>query len=928
MPGEPATYRISSLQRYKSKLTGLFDFFSNHCSLIFVLSQNPYFMSLKQYLSLFLLIALIHPVQARMILKIQSGGRMYGRVLDDKTGKGIEAASVQIWQDGYDEQTHEAKPLLKGGMLTETNGDFSIEGLPTSGYMKLKVIALGYETLERRIQFDVVFDKKKGFDIDAGTFDKDLGDIKIKKSDVELNEVVVKADEPFMKTAVDRKIYNTDKMAVASGGTATDAMKTIPGVNVDLDGKVTVRNAQPIIYVDGRPTNLTLDQIPSNSIQQIEVITNPSAKYDASGKGGGIINIVLKKDKRMGYNANVVAALDRRLMTTLVAGFNIREKKINFFGGANNVRNKSIADGTTDRLYNINNSFFPVSRIYQSSENIFRNRFANAYLGFDWLINNRNTITLSQSYSNGFFKTADALNINNDSTLFPKNISLSQRNSNGFRDFSNLGTSLQYKKLYTKNGKEFTADFYFNKASSNLSSNSTTDYFREDKTVFRSPAKIRQEGGGGFSFYIGQLDYTEPVGKKGKIETGIRSQVSNFDSRNTSFVFNNSGQTWDSVKSLANIYSYQEQIHAAYLTYTKELKKLSYELGLRAENYYYQGKLAGNPVPFENNYPVIDFKNSFKPWGLFPSIFVTYKFDEEQDLQLNASRRVNRPNFFQLIPYIDFSDSLNLSKGNPGLRPEYSYQAELSYNYVWGRKKSFMANAYFRNANNLITNIRKTIYNDELGRNIVISTFDNANTAMASGLEINLQNTVGKKIEMNTNVNIYYSQISGNSATQTASRSQTSMFARYYVIYRVTKSLIFQLMADYQSKVSVQPEGGGGMQFFMNAGTGSSAQGFQRQTGGIDLAVKYEFSLKKDKSTDKKKKDDLTKPGALILNFTDILHTRRTDVYSASDFFIQNYFYQRDWRMLRLTFTYRFGKFDNALFRRKNQNRNSGPQIM
>lgn len=885
-------------------------------------------MLFKQFFFFVILFISTAQVQAKVIIRAASGGRMYGRVLDDKTGKGVEAASVQIWQDGYDEQTHEAKPLLKGGMLTEPNGDFSIDGLPTSGYMKLKVMALGFETLEKRIQFDVIFDKKKGFDIDAGTFDKDLGDIKIKKSDLELKEVVVKADEPFMKTAVDRKIYNTDKMAVAAGGTATDAMKTIPGVNVDLDGKVTVRNAQPVIFVDGRPTNLTLDQIPANTIQQIEVITNPSAKYDASGKGGGIINIVLKKDKRTGYNGNVVAALDRRLMSTLVGGFNVREKKINFFGGGNLIRNKSIAEGTTDRLYNLNNTFFPVSRIYQSSENIFRNVFSNIYGGFDWLINNRNTLTISQAFSNGFFKSSDVLSIKNDSSLLPFNKSLSQRISANNRNFQNIGTTLQYKKLFTKNGKEFTADFYYNKATSNLNSNSTTDYNRENGSSFRLPARIKQDGSGGFEFYIGQIDYTEPVGKKGKLETGFRTQISTFNSKNANYTFNESSQSWDSLKSLANIYSYQEQIHAGYITYTKELNKFSYELGLRAENYFYRGTLAGNPTPFTNNYPILDTKNGFKPWGLFPSIFLTYKIDEEQDLQMNLSRRVNRPNFFQLIPFIDFSDSLNLSKGNPGLRPEYSFQAELSYNYAWGRKKSFMANAYVRSANNLITNLRKTIYNDELGRNIVISTFDNANTALSTGLEMNLQNTVGKKIEMNTNVNVYYSQISGNAATQTVSRSQTSMFAKYYVVYRYSKSLLFQLMADYQSRVSVQPDGGGGMQFFMNAGAGSTAQGFQRQTGGLDIAVKYEFTLKRNQDGDKKRKDEAAKPGALILNFTDMLHTRRTDIYSASDFFTQNYFYQRDWRMLRLTFTYRFGKFDTSLFRRKNQNRNSGPQMM
>jgi len=279
-----------------------------------------------QFVLLVCLVSYLNKVESAVLKVHAQNGRFYGRVLDSKTGKGIQAVSVQIWQDGYDEETHEAKPLLKGGQLTEANGDFSIDNLPTQGYMKLKVFALGYTLVEKRVNFDLTFDKKKGIDINQGTFDKDLGDIMLTPENIELKEVVVKADEPFMKTAIDRKIYSVDKMAVSAGGTATDALKLVPGVNVDLDGKVTVRNAQPTVYVDGRPTNLTLEQIPANTIQSIEVITNPSAKYDASGKGGGIINVVLKKDKRLGYNGNVVMAIDRRLRTTTVLGLNFREK--------------------------------------------------------------------------------------------------------------------------------------------------------------------------------------------------------------------------------------------------------------------------------------------------------------------------------------------------------------------------------------------------------------------------------------------------------------------------------------------------------------------------------------------------------------------------------------------------------------------------
>ncbi len=872
-------------------------------------------------LSLLILIGSIPFVQAAapslVIIKSQKG-RFYGRILDAKTNKGIEAASVQIWQDGYDEETHEAKPLLKGGQLTESNGDFSIDNLPSQGYMKLKVFALGYVPVEKRVSFDVKFDKEKGFDIDAGTFDKDLGNIMLTPNNLELKEVVVKADEPFMKTAVDRKIYNVDKMTVAAGGTATDALKTLPGVNVDIDGNVTVRNAKPTIYVDGRPTNLTLEQIPANTIQSIEVITNPSAKYDASGNGGGILNIVLKKDKRIGYNGNIVAAIDRRLRTTNVISFNIREKKVNFFGGLNYITNKSIADGNSNRINNYAN---PIDSVYQTSENIFNNKFINSNIGFDWLINNRNTITVSYNYTNGSLNSSNILDIKYDSSdkfpyISPRGLSYANRNSTSDRNFKNIGSSFQYKKLFTKNGKEFTTDVYYSKATSDFNSFSNNLYTDALKNSYKKSSQQEQVGGGDVSFVIGQIDYTDPIGKKGKLESGIRTQISNFNSNNIGRISTDTTTTMVEVQTQTNNYNYKEQIHAAYATYTHELKKWNIQGGLRAESYIYDGILVKQDLKFRNYYPI----------SLFPSVFASYKIDDKQDIQLNASRRVNRPNFFQLIPYTDFSDSLNLSKGNPGLKPEYSIQSEVSYTYTWDRKRSFIANAYYRRANNLITKVQNTEYNAELGRNIVVSTYGNANNASAYGVELNYQNKVGKKIEMNTNVNLYHSEISGNESSQTFNISRNTMFARYYLIYKYSKVLLFQVIADYQSKVSLQPDGSGSNWFSGNQ-SNSSAQGYQRQSGGLDLGIKYDFDLKKNKDK-KKKSDNVTKPGSLILNFTDVLHTRRIDIYSNSPFFTQNSFYQRDWRMVRLTFIYKFGKFDTSLLRRKNQNKNSGPQMM
>ncbi|MFZ9742640.1 MAG: TonB-dependent receptor plug domain-containing protein, partial [Chitinophagaceae bacterium] len=219
-----------------------------------------------------------------------TNGRFYGRIVDAKTNKGVDASSVQLIQIKTNPQTKEKTESILSGQLTKSNGDFSLENLPTNGEFKLKITAIGYVTMEKIVKFQPPY------------FDVDLGNIKIEQDAKQLEEIKIVASKPFMQMGVDRKIFNVEKNLVSTGQTATELMKNIPGVDVDIDGNVSLRNASPTIFVDGRPTNLSLDQIPSDAIQSVELITNPSAKYDASGGTSGIINIVLKKNKKVGYN--------------------------------------------------------------------------------------------------------------------------------------------------------------------------------------------------------------------------------------------------------------------------------------------------------------------------------------------------------------------------------------------------------------------------------------------------------------------------------------------------------------------------------------------------------------------------------------------------------------------------------------------------
>jgi len=231
-------------------------------------------------------------------------GHFYGKVVDEKTNKAVEYATVQLFQLKMDTVTKKMRNQIISGALTESNGEFSLENLPVMGEFTLKITGIGYDSSEQKISFNI--DMKA---IQQGNYqkalsgvDKDLGNIKLHSLAFALNEVTVTADEPIFKLELDKKVYTPDKDPSNSGTMAEDVLKKVPSVQVDIDGNVTLRNASPQILVDGRPTTLTMDQIPSDVIDRIEIITNPSAKYDASGGQSGIINIVMKKNRRIGYN--------------------------------------------------------------------------------------------------------------------------------------------------------------------------------------------------------------------------------------------------------------------------------------------------------------------------------------------------------------------------------------------------------------------------------------------------------------------------------------------------------------------------------------------------------------------------------------------------------------------------------------------------
>ena len=823
-------------------------------------------------------------------------GRFYGKVVDDATGKGLGYASVQLTGMRFDSTAKAMQPVLLAGQLTAENGDFSLENLPIRGQFTLKVTYLGYGEVEQKISFGSG-EKPAGGPppatagrpgANAGAVDKDLGNIRLAVSSQVLKEVTISGEASQVTLALDRKIYRVDKDGVAAGGTAEDAMKNIPSLNVDIDGNLTLRNSAPQIFVDGRPTTLSLDQIPADAIDNVEVITNPSAKYDASGGNAGIVNIVLKKDRKVGYNGSVRTGVDMRGRFNLGGDLNVRQGKINAFVSGNLNQRRSLSTGGTDRQ-----NFFGIPRtnVNQTSDSENQGYFASGRAGVDWFVNNRNTFTVAGSYTTGSFNSTDNLRI--QTNTIGGSSSLALRHSDSHRMFENFGGQLLFKHLFPKEGKEWTADLNYNGAQFDNNGLFNTDY--QDAPL---RTRQRQEGRGTNNFLTMQTDFVHPITASTKLEMGARSAFRNYQSDNANYQFNFADDQYVRAPGFADRYKFEDRVLAAYATYSHSYPKWGYQLGLRAESSQYTGTLLDVDSTFQNEYPL----------SLFPSVFLTYKLNDEDNVQLSYTRRINRPSFFNLIPFYDFSDSLQLSRGNPGLLPEFTNSFELQYQNIFVQGHNLLLSIYYKQATDQITRYLFTEFNDILERDVVVSSFANSNSSIAYGLEFTIKNTFFKFIELTSNFNFYNSVVDAQNVESQLKVEQFTWFVKENLAFKLPQAFTVQFSGSYQSRTAASIDGGGGGGRGGGGGgwmggTSNTAQGYTIPVGYVDLSIR---------------KDLWKRKGSLTLNMQDILRTRRNGSHAESAFFVQDTWRRRDPQLVRLNFSYRFGKFDTSLFRRKN----------
>lgn len=824
-------------------------------------------------------------------------GRFYGKVVDSKTGKPIEYASVQLVQQRMDSVSRQRKEVVVAGMLTRANGDFSLENIPAMAPSTLRITVVGFKEFEQPVSFGL----KPGGNMNAmmSALDKDLGNIKIDIEEQVLGNVTVSAARPGLQLGIDRKVFNVDKNIVSAGGTAVDVMRNVPSLNVDIDGNVTMRNNAPQLFVDGRPTNLTLDQIPADAIQSVELITNPSAKFDASGGTSGILNIVLKKEKKIGYNGSVRANIDSRARVGVGGDINLRQQKVNLFVNGMYNQRKSISKGETAR-----ENFYttPGVNMLQYDRSTMEGNFRFLRAGFDYFMSNRNTLSITGNLGQGNFEPGTESELYYDSLFTPVRYGYDQRNTNTRGEFRHRGTMVSFKHLFPKPGREFTADLTYNQSRNNNNSIIQTNYYSVPQYQLKDIYLQQQQISGKSKNIVMQADFVNPLTEKSKMEMGVRAQLRENSSRNAFYRASNGD--WILQPGSDINYESNDQVYAAYATYSSQLNSFGYQLGLRAESSQYEGELIKTSELFKIDFPI----------SLFPSIFLSQKLGETQSLQLNYSRRINRPNFWQLSPFTDSSDRLNPSKGNPGLQPEFTQSFELSYEKTFKNKGNFIASLYYKHTTDLITRYQTAEQNN--GEEVILNSYINANSSYVTGLELTARNNVTKWWEFTPNLNLYTSDVKIDIPGEADQPRLTSYFIKVNNSFKLPRNITLQLSGDYQSKTVLPPGGGGGgggHRGGMFGGPASSAQGYVRPNYGVDIAVRYEF-LK-------------NRMASLSLNMNDVFRTRRYDMHSESAYFQQDVFRRRDPQVVRLNFNLRFGKFDANLFKRRNM-RNPGDNGM
>lgn len=758
------------------------------------------------------------------------------------TGKVIEKVSKQTLEYATITITQPNSPKTVSGGVTNPKGEFDVEVAP--GVYDIRIEFISFKP--------IIFKERN---LAANT---NLGQIALEEDATQLNEVMVRAEKSSVEIKLDKKVYNVGQDMMVKGGTVSDVLDNVPSVSVDTEGNVSLRGSDNIrILIDGRPSyavNIAeaLKQLPADAIDKVEVITNPSARYDAEG-GSGLINIVLKKGKNQGFNGTFIASTGIPETYGLSANLNYKTEKMNYFTSLGyNHRTNEGGGKTNSQYFNEDGS---VKNFLNEDRNTERTRDGfNGRAGIEWTVAPNTFWTNAINYQKDKGENIDLINYNNFDAAGNFTGS-TYRLGTGKTGDENVEYTSNLIKNFNDKGHKLTVDASISRNTDDSQSIITgTDNF--NNTLNNQVQKQAQL----------QADYVLPLGEGSQFEAGYKGSFGNLN--NQYYVLDELGARID---NLSNTLEYVENINALYAQYGFKKNKFSYLFGLRWED-----------TDIEVNLLETNEFNAKKYNNFFPSAFVSYEISDQSNLTTSYSKRLTRPRGRFMNPAVNYASNVNIFQGNPDLDPSMTNKFDFGYIKRWD-KLTFNTSAYFEDTKDVFSFVRSPNGDNVNGIPVILSRPINLGKEQKFGFEFTLNYSPFKIWKLNSNFNFYnvkttgensYTDTNGDLIVQNLDNQANNWFTR------VSSKLTLPYKIDWQLNGTYN-------------GAQKTAQG--RSLDQFSMNTAFSKDVLKDKAT-------------IAFNVSDIFNTRKMRSYTELENQTSYGEMQFRKRQFNLSFTYRFNK--------------------
>ncbi|MDA6072635.1 TonB-dependent receptor family protein [Flavobacterium sp. AC] len=764
------------------------------------------------------------------------------------TGKVFEKISKQPLEYATISITAPNDTKVIAGGITNPKGEFDVAVAPGTYDIKIEFISFKPTLI-------------KGKSIQGDT---NLGVVNLSEDAAQLNEVVIRAEKSTVEIKLDKKVYNVGQDMMVKGGTVSDVLDNVPSVSVDTEGNVSLRGSDNIrILIDGRPSNAinvaeALRQLPADAIDKVEVITNPSARYDAEG-GSGLINIILKKGKNQGFNGTFIASTGIPETYGLSGNLNYKTEKLNYFTTAGYNYRTNEGGGLTNTEY-LNANGTPKGYLDENRDTKRTNEGFNGRAGIEWTVAPNTFWTNAINYQKNSGDTRDLINYYNYDAAHAYT-GTSYRLNNGNTGSENVEYTSNLIKNFNDKGHKLTADLSISRNTDDSNSIITTSPNFNNTLNDQVQKQIQV-----------QADYVLPLGEGSQFEAGYKGS---FGDLNNQYLITDGAGVKDD--NLSNTLEYKENINAVYTQYGFKVNKFSYLFGLRWEDTNIQVNLLDT-----NEFNTKKYNN------LFPSAFISYEISDQSNFTASYSKRLTRPRGRFMNPATNYSSNINIFQGNPDLDPSLTDKYDIGYIKRWD-KLTFNTSAYFENTKDVFSFVRTPNGDTVDGIPVILSRPINLGREQKYGFEFTLNYTPFKKWRVNSNFNLYnvkttgentYTDTNGNVVVQNLNNQANTWFARINSKLTLPYKIDWQLSGVYN-------------------GEQKTAQG--KNLGQFAMNTAFSKDVLKDKAT-------------VAFNISDIFNSRimRSYTYLQNDTTLESQTSYSEMqfrkRQFNLSFTYRFNK--------------------